>query len=312
MKDKDLLAKYKTTMCDYIEKGHAERVPTEELNSGINPIWYLPHHPVVHHLKPDKVRVVYDCAAKYRQTTLNQQLLQGPDEANHLVGVLSRFRQETVGLVADIEAMFHQVLVEPRDCDVLRFLWWPDGDLTKELVEYRMVKHLFGAKSYPSIANFCLKKTADLEKEAIDPEAVETVKKNMYVDDLMKSAGTTQKAINLVEQLHELLARGGFRLTKWYSNSRKVIAVIPECERAKSVANLEIERLPTESALGMKWNIEDDEFVWEISDERLAVVKSNPTTRRGLLSVIYSIFDPLAWVYCSVHRESQATTADAL
>ena len=118
-------------MGDYIEKRHTKKVPAEEVNSKINPVWYLLHHPVVHPLKPQKVRVVYDCAAKYKQVSLNEQLLQGPDEANQLVGVLSRFRQEPVGLVADIEAMFQQVLVEPSDCDVLRFLWWPDGDLTR-------------------------------------------------------------------------------------------------------------------------------------------------------------------------------------
>ena len=121
LKDEDLLLKYKTTMGDYIEKGHAEKIPVEELNPNINSVWYLPHYPVVHALKLE--RVVYDCAAKYKQVSLNEQLLQGPDEANHLVGVLSRFRQDSVGLAADIEAMFHQVLVEPSNCDVLRFLW---------------------------------------------------------------------------------------------------------------------------------------------------------------------------------------------
>ena len=231
-------------------------------------------------------------AGIFKRTTT----LQGPDEANHLVGVSSRFRQDSVGLVADIEAMFHQVLVETSDCDVLRFLWWPEGDLLKDLVDYRMVKHLFGARSSPSVSNFCLKKTANLKKEGIDLEAVETVKKNMYVDDLMKSIDMTQKAINLVGQLRELLSRGGFRLTKWYSNKREVIAAIPESERAKSVADLEIAQLPTASALGMKWNIEEDKFVWVVSDERLAAVNSKPLTRRGVLSVIYFMFDSLGFI----------------
>ena len=115
MKNEDLLEKYRTTMNDYIQNGHAEMVPEEELNTRDRPVWFLPHHPVIHPLKPDKVRVVYDCAAKFGQTSLNQQLLQGPDQTNQLVGVLSRFRQETVGMVADIEAMFHQVLVDPKD-----------------------------------------------------------------------------------------------------------------------------------------------------------------------------------------------------
>ena len=92
-------------MGDYIKKAHAEKVPAEEVNQvnqKINPVWYLLHHPVVHSLKPGKVRVVYDCAAKYKQVSLNEQLLQGPDEKNQLANVLSRFRQEPVGLVADI------------------------------------------------------------------------------------------------------------------------------------------------------------------------------------------------------------------
>ena len=96
---------------------------------------YLPHYPVTHPIKPDKVRIVYDCAAKYGETSLNQQLLPGPDQTNQLVGVLSRLRQEIVCVVADIEGMFHQVLVEPKDCDVLRLLWWPNGDSSQEMEE---------------------------------------------------------------------------------------------------------------------------------------------------------------------------------
>ena len=108
LKDEALFEKYRTTTADYIESGHAEKVPDEELErTEDRPVWYLPHHPVTHPLKPGKVRVVYDCAAKYGGTSLNQQLLQGPDQTNQLVGVLSRFRQEPIGVVADIEAMFH-------------------------------------------------------------------------------------------------------------------------------------------------------------------------------------------------------------
>jgi len=46
--------------------------------------------------------------------------------------------------------------------------------------EYRMVKHLFGATSSPSVANFCLRKTAQLYQEEFDAEVVETVKRNMH------------------------------------------------------------------------------------------------------------------------------------
>ena len=294
-RNQGLLEKYNATMSDYIEKGHAERVPLGEPHQKDRPLWYLPHHPVTHPLKPEKVRVVFDCAAKFANTSLNQQLLSGPDLTSKLTGVLTRFRQEYIGVVADIEAMFHQVRVNPRDCDALRFLWWPDGDLSSELVEYRMVKHLFGATSSPSVANFCLKKTAEIDNEQ-DPEIEDVVNRNMYVDDLMKSTDTTANAVTLVDKLRRCLSKGGFRLTKWYSNDREVIASVPDSERAKTVVNLELEKLPTQSALGLRWNIEEDKFVWEVSERLANASQNNPVTRRGILSMVYSLFDPLGFI----------------
>ena len=70
LRDEAMPEKYKATMTDYIEKGHAEMIPEEELELNDRPVWYLPHHPVTHPLKPDKVRVVHDCAAKYGGTSI--------------------------------------------------------------------------------------------------------------------------------------------------------------------------------------------------------------------------------------------------
>ena len=103
--------RYKCFMEDLIEKGHPGQVPREEPKPPPPPTarWYLPHHPVYHPQKPGTLRVVFDCAAKWRRTSLNDRLLQGPDLTQSLVDVLSRFRQERVALVSDVEALFHQV-----------------------------------------------------------------------------------------------------------------------------------------------------------------------------------------------------------
>ena len=296
LRDQCLLEKYATTMNDYLEKGYAEKIPEEQLQPADTSIWYLPHHPVTHPAKPEKVQIVFDCAATYQNTSLNQQLLQGPDQTNQLVGVLVRFRQERIGLVSDIESMFHQVLVEPRDCDALRFFWWPNADLTGEMKEYRMVRHLFGATSSPSVANFCLRKTANDHQDEFDPSVLDTIKRNMYVDDMMKSVENSCEAITLVEQSRKLLAKGGFRLTKWYSNDREVLASIPESERAKSVVDLDMDKLPTESALGLKWDAEGDSFVWDVAEKLSRFLKTEPVTRRDLVSAVYSLFDPLGFI----------------
>jgi len=182
-KDAILKEKYRDFMDDLLRKNYARKMSNEELRQ--TDTWYLPHHPVFHPQKPDKVRVVFDCSAKFRGSSLNDQLLQGPDLTNMLVGVLTRFWQEQVAFMSDIESMFYQVRVRPSDCNYLRFLWWSDGDIDKEPEEYQMLVHLFGGASSLSCANYALKRTAEDNKEDFDAITVETVKKNFYVDDCL-------------------------------------------------------------------------------------------------------------------------------
>ena len=261
----------------------------DRLDNPVGAVWYLPHHPVLNVNKPGKVRVVFDCAAKHHGTSLNDQLFQGPDLTNNLVGVLTRFRQEPIALMADVESMFHQVRVSPDDCDALRFLWWPNNDLNSEPEEYQMMVHLFGATSSPSCANFGLRRTAEDNQQEFSKEAVDSVKDNFYVDDCLKSVPSETKGIGLVNELRTLLSKGGFRLTKWISNSRKVIDSIPSSEKAGSVKGLLLDQLPIERALGVRWDVESDTFGFKIS------VKDRPATRRGILSVVSSVYDPLGF-----------------
>ncbi|KAL9984440.1 hypothetical protein ACROYT_G006731 [Oculina patagonica] len=290
-RDIHLFEKYKDTINGYVTSGYARRFPRDEQEIGKDtPVWYLPHHPVFHPQKPGKVRVVFDCAAKFKDTSLNDQLLQGPDLTNELVGVLIRFRQEPVAMVADVEGMFHQVRVAPEDCHALRFLWWPNNDLSEDPVDYQVLVHLFGATSSPSCASVSLKKTAADNQVEFDAETVDTVNRNFYVDDCLKSVPSTDKAVRLSGQLRELLSRGGFRLTKWISNDRNVLATVPVSERAASVVDLDLGDLPVERTLGVQWVMETDDFKFRIMDEGKA------PTRRGILSVVSSMYDPLGFV----------------
>ncbi|KAK3745244.1 hypothetical protein QZH41_001858 [Actinostola sp. cb2023] len=122
-RDPDLEKKYRAAMTDYLAKGYARRLTDEEASTRGDVTWYLPHHPVTNPNKPGKVRVVFDAAAKFGGTSLNDCLLQGPTLTNDLTGVLISFRQHEIAFTADIEAMFYQVEVTPSDTDALRFLW---------------------------------------------------------------------------------------------------------------------------------------------------------------------------------------------
>ncbi|KAL7826268.1 hypothetical protein SRHO_G00340060 [Serrasalmus rhombeus] len=229
--DKSFQAEYKQFMDKMLEQDYAEKIPLDQLHVVEGKIWYVPHHGVYHRRK-GTLRVVFDCTSSFQNTSLNKELLQGPDLTNNLLGVLMRFRQGHIALMADIQAMFHQVRVHRTHVDFLRFLWWPDGDFEKQPEDYRMKVHLFGAISSPSCANFALQKTAQDNQHNYDKEVIETIQNNFYVDDCLKTADTEMHAIKLHKGLSDLCSTGGFKLTKWVSNSKKVLEVTPENERA--------------------------------------------------------------------------------
>ncbi|XP_062614169.1 uncharacterized protein LOC134275907 [Saccostrea cucullata] len=279
---------YKTFMRDVLERGDAEPVSSDGVSGNT---WYIPHHGVYHPRKPGKLRVVFDCSARYKDASVNEHLLTGPDLTNALTGVLCRFRQHPVAVMCDVEKMFHQFVVHEADRDFLRFLWWEDGNLDAEPKEYRMRLHLFGAASSPGCANYGLKFLARSQEEHLQAASF-FVQNNFYVDDGLTSVETEEEAIKLIQDAQILCANGGLRLHKFRSNNKNVINSVAESERAADVKDLDLshEQLPMEQALGIKWNIEEDAFCFKAVDQNAS------PTRRSMLSIVASIFDPLGFL----------------
>ena len=282
---------YNIFMNDTISKNYAMRVPEEEIVGPEGRTWYIPHHGVYHPRK-HKLRVVFDCGANYKGASLNNELNQGPDLTNSLIGVIMRFRQDNVALMADIEGMFQQVRVPVEETDLQRFLWWKDGDIDGPLVEYRMGVHIFGATSSPACANYALRRAAEDGSTKYGAEVVNTVYNNFYMDDLLKSVAGEPEAIKLANNLRKICHEGGFKLNKWVSNSRNVLQSIPEEDRSKEVKVIDLDKdnLPSDRALGILWSPQSDRFGFQIS------VKERPATRRGILSVVSSVYDPLGFI----------------
>ena len=289
-KDEKSLEQYTKAIEKYESEGSARRVPDEEVVK-LNPIWYLPHHAVFHSRKPSEPRIVFDCAAKSNGTSLNAELLQGPDNTSTLIGVINRFRVNDVAIAADVKRMFHQVYVAPEHRGALCYLWWPNGDLKREAKTYQMLVHIFGATSSPSIAGYALRKTAKDHERYFSSEAVDAVLRDFYVDDLLKSFSNAEQAIAIAKEIQQLLVKGGFQLTKWISNNREVMSAFPANERAPNVKDLDLksDELPVDRALGIHWNVEADTF------NLVARVREYPENRRGVLSSISTIYNPLGF-----------------
>lgn len=73
-RDSKLHSMYNAQMQEYLDKGYARKTDGEPRESMPRRTWYLPHHPVFNEKKPDKIRVVFDGAARYKGTSINNHL----------------------------------------------------------------------------------------------------------------------------------------------------------------------------------------------------------------------------------------------
>ena len=279
---------YKDIMEALLERGYAERVSEDFPGKKVSE-WYIPHHPVINPNK-SKIRMVFDCTAKYEGVALNDKVMQRLNLTNGLLGILLRFRQFPITISADAEAMFHQVKVPREDRDVLRYLWWPEGDTTKAPETYRMAVHLFGGARSPSVCAYDLQKTARDNSRDFRPEVIDAILRDFYVDDFFKSFQTEAETIEAVTDLPNLLAKGGFGLCKWLSNKKEVLQAISEPERAAGLQDLNLQALPVERTLGVPWDVNSDVFTYA------AKPAGQPMTRRGLLRAVCSVYDPMGFL----------------
>ena len=109
MKDKRYNEDYIKFMNGVLSREDTREAPAGDQDKDVK--WYIPHHGI-YHPKKNKIRVVFDCTAKFKRTSLNDHLFSGPVLTNNF-----RFRRYPY-------AMFHQFLMCKEDTDNLRFCWW--------------------------------------------------------------------------------------------------------------------------------------------------------------------------------------------
>lgn len=277
---------YKKFMETYLELGHMEIVPQEEIEK--QPQCYLPHHAV---FKPEstttKLRVVFDASASTTNGKgLNNLLLTGPRIQDKLSTILLRWRMHRIALCADIEKMYRQIRVKDSHWDYQRIVWRDDHH--ESIKHFRLKTVTYGTACAPYLAVKTLQRLAEDEAERY-PWASKVVKNDMYVDDCMTGADSEDEANVLKEELLQIMAAGGFRLLKWSSNSRHILQQLPT-DHIECRAPLNIDDDESVKALGVRWHPQADEFSYKIHAlKRSATV----LTKRQVLSEIAQLFDPL-------------------
>jgi hypothetical protein len=268
-----------------IDNKHAEVAP--QLNAETEH-WYLPIFPVYHPKKPDSVRMVFDSSAKYNGQSLNHSLLKGPDFTNSLLGVLIRFRKEAIAVTTDVEQMFYNFKVREDHRNYLRFIWHENNDINRPFIDYRKTVHVFGNRPSPAVATYGFRKAV----ENADQDVIDFINDSFYVDDGLISCCDVQEATSLIKRSQRALYENGhLRLHNITSNSKLVLNEFDSTDLANNLKDLDLgsDELPLQRSLGLSWNISTDKIIFNVNPGM------NPFTRRGVLSTINSLFDPIGF-----------------
>ncbi|XP_044760862.1 uncharacterized protein LOC123318310 [Coccinella septempunctata] len=114
----------------------------------------------------------------------------------------------------------------------------------------------------------------------------------IYVDDILTGCSSESEALELRQQVQDLLMAGGFELRKWASNHSSLLDGIPpdHCRKSSSINPLLLDREPSLKILGLGWNPTSDHFFYSVR------LTSATVTKRTVLSQLARIFDPLGWL----------------
>ncbi len=199
-------------MKKYFDMGYASKVPASNLY--MDEQYYLNHHGV-RKKGSQKLRIVFDSAAKYLGKCLNDALLRGPIWQKKLPSVFIFFREGAIAFAADIEAMFSRIRMRPEDAAYHRFLWMEEDGT---ICTCQMDRLAFGDKCSPFVAIATTRRAA-ADFGGGNQSVVDAITKKLYMDDYLDSARTAREAIVRAKAVAETLARGDFHLQGWVSNS---------------------------------------------------------------------------------------------
>ena len=243
------------------------------------------------------MRIVFNSSANYKGHVLNDYWAKGPDMINSLLGVLLRFRENEIAVVGDIRKMYHSIFTTLKDQHCHRFLW-RDMQVDQEPKTYCMRVVNMGDRPSATIATVALKKTAELGKDQF-PEAAETILKNVYVDDIVESVSTPDKARIRAAQIDQLIKPGNFAVKGWIfsgAESGGTDQELPGDDKSEKV-------------LGVTWSPRKDAFhiVTRVNFLPKKKVRQEPgllgeamppeipaiLTKRMCLGQVNGIYDPL-------------------
>lgn len=285
-KNEQFKNQYINFMTEYENLGHMSLIKPNEINNLSSDIFYLPHHGVINESsETTKLRVVFDGSCKSSSgISLNDLLKIGATIQNDLLSILLRFRQHNVVITGDIAKMYRQVNVAENQRDLQRIVW--RNDENDKIKHYRLNTVTYGTGSAAFLAVRSLQQVA-IENQQF-PQISNVIINDFYVDDLLTGTDTIENAINLKQNLSNLLSKYGFELRKWRSNRTEILDQNDQLNDQYLISEDEAKK-----TLGLYWQPNRDILTYKVNKYQIS---NENITKRIILSLISKLFDPLGLV----------------
>ena len=304
----NLREKFDEEFTKFLDTKSLREIDPGEMRKWAGPVHYVPLQLVVN---PDSqstpFRIVTNTSCKDPKTgkSLNDILAKGPNLLSDPYKILLRFRNRKYAISTDITKAYHGLRTGEPEMHLRRVVYRKPGEY--EWKTYGFLCVSFGDICAQSILECCLKKIAKMGRK-LDLIAALMVELDRFVDDLpsghdlreviQKLRGEILDNWQTTGTLAALFAKGGFIL--------KVVA----CSGDKDGPM--VQKLGG-AVLGVKWSTETDKFTvpltvnisrrrrGEITGPDLSIATLDSMegvvfTRRILLSVTMSLYDPLGFI----------------
>lgn len=271
---------YISQMREEIRSGHMVEVDRPPKPGQI--CYHIPHHVASKDKKP---RIVFDASCKTnRGISLNDVQMLGEKLQPDLHETVMRLRKFRYVVCGDIKRMFNQVRIDESQWDCQRIFWRENEN--ELLREYWLTVVTFGLTASAYLAVRCVLQAA---REASDssPEAAKIIERDFYMDDCVTGAETEDRAIELANEIGNVLNGAGFKLAKWKSNSRKVLDALKQDEIDENDAMVFSEDGQT-TILGLKWLFARDQYTFVVKTPSV----EGKITKRKIVSCVAQLYDP--------------------
>ena len=201
--------------------------------------------------------------------------MTAPSLTAKLYEILIQFRQGTYAVTADISKAFHRIIVDKEDRKFLKFLWINLN--SQEILTFQFKVVLFGATCSPYLLQETLYTHLSQNTEG------NSFLDKFYVDNYMNTYDRQSELVSDKIRLDNVMNQASMPLQEWVSNN----------EYFNFLYQLAVPI--TQNVLGISWNPYTDNMNIVVGG-KVIHKDSWRFTKRKVLSLVSSVFDPLGWV----------------